>query len=332
MKPDSKKFRTIGMYVIALALIVVSFFIVLFNFNARINDTVNSTTDYVYEATFDEIMLYLNNLVESAKENSQETANIIRNSLISKYTDNKSLKEALDNIGSKGILDIFHDVLEDRYFNDVENYDNDIFIANSDGIIYDLNYQNIKNGDTMMKLWKKEREGQYNKNLFDSSLIKLLEQNTDDYIVFERTRPDNDIHKSYKTITRENLLEVYKNEGVEGFKNYIFLVPSYIYNHKDILGTSDFINGVKVKNYKIIVVQEFNLYDQINKHYSYLADFDKEHHAISLLESMEYSFREACTILCISIIVFILVLCCMYNYLMGVISPDNDEQKEKYNK
>ncbi len=327
MKPNGKAFSIVGLYVIALTLIVCSFIFLLFNTTNKIHKTVDGTTEYVYESAFDEIVLYLDNLIEVAKEQSQETADEIRDALISKYPNNNLLKDALDNVGSKGILDIYHDILEDRYFNDVKNYDNDIFIANTDGIIYDLNYQNIENGDTMMRLWPDDKDFHYNKELFDTSLTNLLEQNTGNYIVFEKRKPNNNKYIKYSTITKETLYDIYRKEGIEGFKNYVFLVPSYIYNHKDILGTSDFINGVKVKNYKIIIVQEFNLYDQINEHYTYLAKFDKESHTISLLHNMQDSFKETCTILSIIIIVFVLVLCCMYNYLMEIMGSDSKDKE-----
>ena len=51
----------------------------------------------------------------------------------------------------------------------------------------------------------------------------------------------------------------------KGLKNYQIWIPVYITDTGDIFGQSDVVKGVKQPTHKIIVVQEFNLYDQLKK-------------------------------------------------------------------
>lgn len=68
--------------------------------------------------------------------------------------------------------------------------------------------------------------------------------------------------------TLNDLYILYQQYGIDAFKNIQFLAPAYITPTGDIFGTKDIsIYGKKNDNYKIIVVQTFNLYQQLMNRY-----------------------------------------------------------------
>ena len=63
-----------------------------------------------------------------------------------------------------------------------------------------------------------------------------------------------------KIYSMDDLKEVYINDGIEEFKNYNVLVPVYISSD---LKSSSANYGTAMNDYSVIIVQEFNIYDQI---------------------------------------------------------------------
>ena len=63
-----------------------------------------------------------------------------------------------------------------------------------------------------------------------------------------------------KIYSMDDLKEVYINDGIEEFKNYNVLVPVYISSD---LKSSSANYGTAMDDYSVIIVQEFNIYDQI---------------------------------------------------------------------
>ena len=63
--------------------------------------------------------------------------------------------------------------------------------------------------------------------------------------------------------------QLYDSYGIEAFKNIQFLAPAYITTTGDIFGMEDIdINGMSSNNHKIVVVQTFNLYQQLTTRYA----------------------------------------------------------------
>ena len=64
------------------------------------------------------------------------------------------------------------------------------------------------------------------------------------------------------------------------------LVPTYITNNGDIFGQNDTDQGIRYDNYKLIVIQRINLYEQIKHNYpnlitnNYMKNVDKTYNRI----------------------------------------------------
>ena len=71
----------------------------------------------------------------------------------------------------------------------------------------------------------------------------------------------------YSKITSDNIAEYYNKYGADIFKDVDMLVPTYITNNGDIFGQNDTDQGIRYDNYKLIVIQRINLYEQIKHNY-----------------------------------------------------------------
>lgn len=178
-----------------------------------------------------------------------------------------SLEENLNNgIIPDELRDIFDKYYDNVYLTGIENDNNDIFICNSKGIIYDKNLQYAAE-DGQERTWEFEINNQYNKQMAEETVKKLLDKNTDEsFLVFERKNKYN--HYKYDTLDESTIEKIMFEEGLQGLKNYTFLLPIYITENGDIFGKDDIIDGHIQKNNKFIIVQEYSLYDYIIKNHS----------------------------------------------------------------
>lgn len=285
----------------------------------KMERTAGLATEYIQELAFDEVILYLDALTSDAKQQSEHVASRIRNMILSTYPNRDDLKNALENIETEGLFDIFHDILEEQFFGGVTNFDNDLFIGNYNGIVFDLNYDDLNEEQSMIRTWEEEASKFYNKDLYLNSIDLLLNQDTSSYIVVEKEEHENPNHTYYSSITKKRLQNIFYDEGIEGLKNYTFYVPTYIYNHKDILGTMDIIDGIKTENFKLIIIQEFNLYDQIKTHYSYLINTNKKDYTVNGFYDTIREYKTMCIITGLCTITFVILTIGLYNYMMSII-------------
>ena len=92
--------------------------------------------------------------------------------------------------------------------------------------------------------------------------------------MFENTNVEN--HTQIKIANYINFRKIYMEEGIHGFIRYSFFVPAYITEHGDIFGQKDIDKGIMQENHKFIILQEFNLFDQIQKyHLEFLLNDDE---------------------------------------------------------
>lgn len=151
-----------------------------------------------------------------------------------------------------------------RYFSNIENDKNDIFIANRNKILVDFSHDTTYEKQT--RTWEDEIKTFANPDSAATALKKLYIQD-DSIIAWEREASANKDHIYYKNINKENIRKIYKEEGWEGLKNYQVLVPIYITTDGDIFGKPDIKNGIYTNNNKIIIIQEFNIYEQLMKYF-----------------------------------------------------------------
>ena len=219
-----------------------------------------------FEAIYTYILELQSDAYESARDASSELE--IRMRSMDQYT----LKEELESGNISNELDsIFHEYT-DKEFNSVENSRNGFIIANLKGILYDSNYQRVSGRNS--RTWGSEVENSYNGELEQEAISRLLNR-SESLIITESVNllsKKYENHTKISTASYDTLLNMYLNEGIEGFRNYQVLCPAYITNNGDIFGQKDIVHGIKMDNNKIIVIQEFNIYDQLHHNKMNLVD------------------------------------------------------------
>lgn len=234
--------------------------------NIQNENTIRMKTD-----EFNKIYLFLMICRDKANENIRSISTSIEKDIKEKYPDLSVLKDELQTDNYKSIYPIISENVKDKFFGGVENGNNDIFVTTLTNIIVDFSYNNstiVSDKDqSKLRTWDDIISTQYNKEMAEYAKNQIINKSRD-LIIWERTKSSNPDHIKISEPTYENLLKVYLNEGIDGLKNYTSLVPSYITDNGDIFDNSDFKEGgVRLQNYKLIIIQEFNIYDQIKQNY-----------------------------------------------------------------
>ena len=173
-------------------------------------------------------------------------------------------------------LKILNNDINGKFLN-VDNDNNDLFILSTwqEVIEIDLKGMVITDksincmGDGKPRYFNTELLKQYNYDLGYDALKRILTQNKNEVIFWEYMPSDNPNHIKLKVCSLEGMKQVYKTEGIEGIKNYEVLVPVYINDNTDIFGTErvDNLGSYNKDNRQIIVVQGFNIYDEMMKNH-----------------------------------------------------------------
>lgn len=205
-----------------------------------------------------------------------DNTNIIHKRLLQEYGDDlDGFEEDINNPSTNSILNkILDDVLMDLYINH-DSPSNKPFVASMNNIIWNRSIQ-IPEKDL---LWENFAKLHYNAPLAKEAIkaIKDLNVQKNDFIFWEYTPSALSDHMMITNMKLDNLLYVYKTEGVESLKSYEILVPVYITKNGDVFGTNDINSlGQKIDNYKIIVIQRINVYDALLHYKSDLTLFYSE--------------------------------------------------------
>lgn len=239
-----------------------------------VKETEDTTITEFKEEQFKSIWLYVRSLqVQSEREVSRISSNVEAELTSLPKEDLNSIER---DLSEDKYSELLHDILtsytSEQALNGVKNHKNGIVVMTADGIIEDSNYRRaIADSDVEGKVsdinkfrsWKEDLDNSYNKELNKSAFDKLMNR-TSGIIAFEHYNlTGNEDHIKIDKFTYQNVLEVYLKEGVEGLRNYQIFVPYYVTDMGDIFGEPDIIQGIKNDNNKIIIAQEFNLYDQI---------------------------------------------------------------------
>ena len=128
-----------------------------------------------------------------------------------------------------------------------------------------------------------------------------------------------------------NLEKIYVEEGIEGLKNYQFLVPMYITDTGDIFGQQDIEHGVRQDTHKFIVIQTFNLYDQLTSVKPDIGDDDYLARMNARYDEMLNMLYILGTIAVIMITIIVIYSFSLYNLLLDEKHDFfNLEQEAKY--
>ena len=242
-----------------IATIILSMCIILFSYSAcRFLDEIKLVREYnkvAIEESNNATFTAISGLISSISLLAEDS---LRYNL--KFAREKFSREEKDTISNsfnngepitdelKIISSIY---FKNYYFTHVNNRNNDIFICNKNGIVADYSkeaesvYTFIPWGaDTDIRPSTPSIKGEV--------LDKLLDPNDVNTIIFK--------DGNEKIYSMDDLKEVYINDGIEEFKNYNVLVPVYISSD---LKSSSANYGTAMNDYSVIIVQEFNIYDQI---------------------------------------------------------------------
>ena len=225
-----------------------------------VKQTQETAIESVKEEQFETIYTYLTELRDYSSTNVSVVAKNIEEDIRSDV-DMDQLKFDMDNnTMNEELYNILKSNISDQYLNGINNYRNGIFVADSNGIRQDWCYTRSSNSS---RDWGNEINRSYNKELEKDAIDKILNHSKDLIATEQINTAHLNNHRLITEMNKDMLKEIYMQEGLNGFRNYQFLIPAYITEQGDVFGQQDIVGGIKNKTHKIIIIQEFNLYDQI---------------------------------------------------------------------
>lgn len=283
MTTSKKRVRSM---MIVILLMLVSFVGIIGTCTISINTVKQAREEQIVDARkrdFETIWGILQMYLNRSKTQTEEIANAIETE-IKNIIDLDNLKERLDHndpTADQEIYEIIRKHIENVHFGGVSNNRNSIIVLEGyDTIIEDFLVDPDSRESDKQDIEVSGRKisdyisTTYNQDLFTSAMQKIR-NHTSGIIAIE---PYNYIDKEGHTLITEmsfaTLEEVYVKEGWEGLKNYQFLTPIYITDTGDIFGQQDIEHGIHQDTHKFIVIQTFNLYDQLNSVKSDIGDDD----------------------------------------------------------
>lgn len=325
---SSKKSVIIARAMVFIILILISGLILYMYVVDRVRYTEErSITDYT-EVQFERVWSELQILRGQAHDNAHFVAEKIEADLRTQDLD--EIKEDMDN---RVINDVMYEIIKyhisDKSMNKIDNSRNGIVIMTQDGILEDFNYERVPSSDKQyLRTWDDEINNAYNKNLEKEFIHRLLTQ-SNSIIATERSNCLGEDHIKIDSMDYDSLKDIFMKEGIDGLKNYQFLCPVYITETGDIFGQNDIIQGVRQATHKIIVVQEFNLYDQLSKMESALLNMDDHISYIREDYSTTISIVYVMGLFYVaSAISLLFYFSHLYNYYIGLYKENNDIVEE----
>ena len=253
-----------------ILLVVCLFAASLFTYKTIIDKIVANkemTIESFKEEQFNLIWTSINSLQLQAEKEVTKISKNIENSILNLSPEQlKQLQEDMNNdIINHDLHKILNSNIQGKNLNGITNHMNGIVVMTTDGFIEDYNYYRaLEKNESNVKEWQTAIINSYNKELEKDAFDKLLNRGTGIIALESYNLTKNDNHIKINEFTYDNLLHVYINEGINGLRNYQIFVPYYITDVGDIFGEPDILHGTKLDNNKLIVIQEFNLYDQIS--------------------------------------------------------------------
>lgn len=274
---------------------------------------------------FNSIMLCYEDLYEDAYHQAINISNSIEKS-IKEDLDLNNLKYQMDNgIIPDELYSLFEKNIKGKSLNNVRNSRNGLFILNDKKVLIDFNYKRVNNNGSQERLFENERTVQWNKELYDNAIKNIFNQ-TGDIIAIETFAGDYENHIKIKNPSKDELERVYKAEGLKGLENYQFLVPAYITDDGDIFGQKDFDKGLIQQNHKFVVIQEFNLCDQIKQEHPEILDIEDDvNYYVDHPGSLNILYLLGCMIIASYLIVTVILVNAYNNALEELESSENDD-------
>jgi hypothetical protein len=221
------------------------------------------------ERSWDEISSLISLANVAVKQNSKFVASNLEASILRQYPNLDELKEEFERgkFGSD-----FHEVLKSNLDT---NEDSQTLlnppsyftvVGLEDGVIafFSSEYADIPSSSSIMS-WNKFIQNKPNPELSKEAIKSVLSKDSGLIFWQNYNSPDGKLEKLDK-MDLSTLKKAYELYGIEGLRYYSILSPSYITDSGDIFQTDDRTYLQKNKNYKLIILQSFNIAELLEKY------------------------------------------------------------------
>jgi len=265
-KAQNKRIKILGTVALSIMILSVS---IIFIFIQNIEIEEGKTEVYLKE--IDELEWSLVNAIieeniEKANMQSKRLKSEIEHRIVDDYGDNfELLKKDFDYPTEDAKFTILVNEVMDNVYLNINNDNNDPFLAFTElGVFSDKSLNCSSDGE--QRSWEEEILKHSNVKLAEEAVKALINMENSKTIFWEFLPSTNTNHTQIDEMRISHLKDIFFKEGLRGLETYEFLSPSYITPDGDIFGTDDVNSfGYKLSNYKIIVVQGFNIVDAINQ-------------------------------------------------------------------
>lgn len=322
------KNKKINRFILVIGIILVSFILILASCSYTISIVKESQAESIEDLRkrdFQSIWWSLTNFYKRADEQTSDVAKAIELQ-IKNYFDLSELKEGLDNddeVYTDAVYNIIRSNIENVHLNNIKNNRNSMIVLEGyDTIIEDFfvdpqsREKDIEFREEPIHLLQ-YRDSTYNKELFDVSTRKIRNHTTG-IIAFEPYNYLDDNHTKITNLSYESFESIYVEEGIQGLRNYQFIVPVYITDTGDIFGQQDVVNGIRQETHKFTVLMTFNLYDQITAQQQDAGDNDQIGRIINRYSMILNSLYILGLIVCMIIVLIILYSVYIYNNIIDL--------------
>lgn len=271
-------------YIMKGLLGVVAFVLFLISYNNIITSIKGAKGEAIADSRKREFTIlweYNKAIKMDAQAQAEQLAKLAESQLRERF-DLDQLNAALDannSVAKNEVHDVFRKLVDGKYLNGIKNNRNSMIVLEGyDSVIEDKYMEPylrqhpdlIPDEITFDNYYKTG----YNDQLFKSAQYKIRSHTTTQLIAIE---PINNMrgetnHSLIKEMNYVNLEKIFIEEGIDGLRNYQFLVPVYITDTGDIFGQYDIVGGIPQDTHKYIVIQTYNLYDQLTASNPWISD------------------------------------------------------------
>lgn len=261
---------------------------------------------------------------------AKHTALNIMDELKLEYPDMNLMQKELENkneFNTPDFIKVMKRNIDGKYFHGIENDDNDMFVCDSSGVLVDISFS------TAPKKYPNNWENIHSRSVnpvLSKKAVEMIFNKSKNFIWWAYKPQETEVTYDIYSIQEPSLDELHKifiSKGIEGFKYIEFLSPAYITEDGDIFGIDD-INeyGLKTANNKIVVVQSFNMYQQlIANHPNEIKSFEifrekmVTERKMSLVESV---FGIALVIVLVIILIYFMMI------FVNIVFKEHDEEEK----
>ena len=271
------------------------------------------------------------NILETFKGQANNQIEVVAKNIEQEIYNNfdmDTLKQKLDEddpVYTEKLYNTISKCVQDVHLNGSKNNRNSVIVLEGYNTIIedklidpDAREDSYTVDDTNTDIYK-YRDTTYNKKMFNSAMRKIRNHTDSSLIAIEPYNYISDTvnHTLIEEATYDTLEKIYIEEGFTGLRNYQFLVPVYITDTGDIFGQTDTLHGIRVDNHKFIVIQTFNLYEQLIAVKPDFGDDDYLHRLNIRYNNILNILNITGIVICMLIIFIVLYFISIYNTLLS---------------